>query len=47
MPNDAAIVFADTPYILCVMSEKLSDVGRAQNNISEISTDVYRMCEEQ
>lgn len=45
--NDAAIVFADTPYILCVMSEKLSDVGRAQNNISEISTDVYRMCEEQ
>lgn len=44
--NDAAIVFADTPYILCVMSEKLSDVGRAQNNISEISTDVYRMCEE-
>lgn len=43
--NDAAIVFADVPYILCIMSEDLSDVGTAQNNIAQISTDVYQMVE--
>ena len=45
--NDAAIIFADTPYILCVMSENLSDVGAAQSNIVGISTDMYNLIEEQ
>lgn len=45
--NDAAIVFADTPYILCIMSENLSDVGAAQSNIAEISSDMYQIIEEQ
>ncbi len=45
--NDAAIVFADTPYILCVMSENLSDVGAAQNNIAGISSDMYNLIEGQ
>ena len=44
--NDAAIVFADTPYILCIMSENLSDVGAAQSNIAGISSDMYRLIEE-
>ena len=44
--NDAAIVFGDTPYILCVMSENLSDVGAAQSNIAGISSDMYRLIEE-
>ena len=44
--NDAAIVFADTPYILCIMSENLSDVGAAQNNIAGISSDIYNLIEE-
>ena len=43
--NDAAIVFADTPYILCIMSENLSDVGAAQNNIAGISSDIYNLIE--
>ena len=43
--NDAAIVFADTPYILCIMSENLSDVGTAQNNIAGISADMYNLIE--
>ena len=43
--NDAAIVFAKNPYILCVMSENLSDAGAAQNAIAGISTDVYEMTE--
>ena len=43
--NDAAIVFADTPYILCIMSENLSDVGAAQNNIAGISADMYNLIE--
>ena len=41
--NDAAIVFADTPYVLCVMSEYLSDTGNAQNQIAGISNDVYQL----
>ena len=45
--NDAAIVFADTPYILCIMSENLSDVGVAQTDIAGISTDMYRLIEQQ
>lgn len=44
--NDAAIVFGDTPYILCIMSENLSDVGAAQSNIAGISSDMYRLIEE-
>lgn len=44
--NDAAIVFADTPYILCIMSENLSDVGAAQSNIAGISSDMYQLIEE-
>ena len=43
--NDAAIVFADTPYILCIMSENLSDAGVAQNNIAGISADMYNLIE--
>ena len=43
--NDAAIVFADTPYILCIMSENLSDVGAAQSNIAGISSDIYNLIE--
>ena len=43
--NDAAIVFGDTPYILCIMSENLSDVGAAQNNIAGISSDIYNLIE--
>ena len=43
--NDAAIVFADTPYILCIMSENLSDAGAAQNNIAGISSDIYNLIE--
>ena len=43
--NDAAIVFADTPYILCIMSENLSDAGAAQNNIAGISADMYNLIE--
>ena len=43
--NDAAIVFADTPYILCIMSENLSDAGTAQNNIAGISSDMYNLIE--
>lgn len=45
--NDAAIIFADTPYILCIMSENLSDVGAAQNNIAGISADMYNLIEGQ
>ena len=44
--NDAAIVFGDTPYILCIMSENLSDVGAAQSNIAGISSDMYQLIEE-
>lgn len=44
--NDAAIVFAETPYILCIMSENLSDVGAAQSNIAGISSDMYQLIEE-
>lgn len=44
--NDAAIVFAQTSYILCIMSEGLSDVGTAQSNIAQISSDVYQLVEE-
>lgn len=44
--NDAAIVFAGTPYILCVMSENLADVGAAQSNIAGISSDMYQLIEE-
>ena len=43
--NDTAIVFADTPYILCIMSENLSDAGAAQNNIAGISSDIYNLIE--
>lgn len=39
--NDAAVVFADSPYILCVMSENLQDVGSAQACIAQISSQVY------
>ena len=41
--NDVAIVFAERPYILCVMSGNLSDAGRAQNLITKISSEVYKM----
>ena len=40
--HDAAIVFgAETDYILCVMSEDLSDTEEAQERIREISGCVY------
>ena len=38
--NDAAIVFAETPYILCVMSENVG-AGSAVSSIVNLSSDVY------
>ena len=40
--NDAAIVFADSPYVLCVMSENVS-AGSAVSSIVTLSSDVYGM----
>lgn len=39
--NDAAIVWAAHPYVLCVMSNEVSP-GAAQSNIREISAFVYQ-----
>ena len=38
--NDAAIVFADTPYILCVLAENV-DEGSGVSNIVNISSEVF------
>ncbi len=38
--NDAAIVFADSPYVLCVMSENVP-AGMAVSAISQLSSTVY------
>ncbi len=38
--NDAAIVYADSPYVLCVMSEYVP-AGLATSAIVELSSDVY------
>ena len=40
--NDAAIVFADKPYVLCVMSENVS-AGSAVSAIVTLSSDVYEI----
>ena len=40
--NDAAIVFAERPYVLCVMSENVS-AGSAVAAIVELSSEVYDM----
>lgn len=39
--NDAAIVYSDTPYIICVMSENLNDSSTAVQSIAYISAGVY------
>ncbi|MDO5540299.1 MAG: serine hydrolase [Eubacteriales bacterium] len=39
--NDAAVIFAQHPYIFVVMSQNLSDVGTAQSNIASLSSTVY------
>lgn len=38
--NDAAIVFADTPYILCVLAEDVNE-GSGISNIVAISSQIY------
>ena len=38
--NDAAVVYADTPYVLCVMSENVPS-GAAISAIVELSSSVY------
>ena len=40
--NDAAIVFADTPYVFCVMSENVG-AGNGVSAIVQFSRDVYAM----
>ena len=41
--NDAAIIWVgDSPYILCVMSDQLSDANLARNHIVDISKQVYQ-----
>lgn len=40
--NDAAIVFADNPYVFCVMSENVGE-GSAVSAIVQFSKDVYKM----
>ena len=39
--NDAAIVFSESPYVLCVMSEDVSS-GAAISYIVELSSEVYQ-----
>lgn len=39
--NDVAIVYGDTPYIICVMSENLSSSEAAIQSIVDISSGVY------
>jgi len=39
--NDAAIVFSESPYVLCVMSEDVSS-GAAITSIVELSSEVYQ-----
>lgn len=39
--NDAAVIFAQHPYIFVVMSQNLSDVGAAQSSIASLSSTVY------
>ena len=43
--NDAAIVFADQPYVFCVMSENVGE-GSAVSAIVQFSKDVYQMSNE-
>lgn len=40
--NDAAIIFnGDAPYILCVLSDNVSDAAGARENIKNLSGDIY------
>ncbi len=39
--NDAAIVFAGKPYILCIMSDGVNDYQPPIDAIADMSTDVY------
>ena len=39
--SDAAVIWAERPYILVVMSENISSPGSAQNAIAAISGDIY------
>lgn len=39
--NDAAIILTDSPYILVVMSENLSNTSSARSQIQAISRDMY------
>lgn len=43
--NDAAIIFGEEPYILCVMTDKVTAPGSAQQSISAISSRVYQLWE--
>lgn len=41
--NDAAIIWSgDSPYILCVMSEDITNAGAARNHIVAVSQQVYQ-----
>lgn len=40
--NDAAIIFnGNAPYILCVLSDNVSDAAGARENIKNLSADIY------
>lgn len=43
--NDIAVVFAQKPYILCVLSNDIGDNGTAQEIITRISEAVYQYME--
>ncbi len=41
--NDAAIIFnGNAPYILCVLSDNVSDAAGARENIKNLSADIYK-----
>lgn len=39
--NDAAVIFAEHPYIFVVMSQNLTDAGAAQSSIASLSAVLY------
>ncbi len=43
--NDAAVIWGTEPYILVIMSEKLSDAGSARYGIVNMSSDIYNLME--
>ena len=45
--NDAAIVWAgETPYILCVMADQLTDTQAAREKIVALSSEIYSQIKE-